>query len=197
MRLYYIGIIRNKGGPPHEIVAEKDLSTFSFFSRNNLSELMTHFAETVAENTEPAQRQMVQQQDYLFHAYARTEGICGIITSDDKYPNNVANRLLARILDEFLSRHLRSTWDSGEPHLPFPELKDYISKYQDPEQADDIMKIQKELDETKVVLHKALEDMFKRGDRMEDLVEKSDRLSASSKMFYRQAKKQNSCCVLM
>jgi synaptobrevin family protein YKT6 len=68
--------------------------------------------------------------------------------------------------------------------LAFPELKDYIVKYQDPQQADSIMKIQKELDETKIVLHKTIESVLQRGEKIDDLVAKSDGLSAQSKMFY-------------
>ena len=57
-------------------------------------------------------------------------------------------------------------------------------KYQDPTQADSIMKIQKELDETKIVLHKTIESVLQRGEKIDDLVAKSDGLSAQSKMFY-------------
>lgn len=78
------------------------------------------------------------------------------------------------------------------------------------------MKIQKELDETKIVLHKTIESVLERGEKIDSLVEKSDGLSAQSKMFYKQvrflrstgccikltafqcqAKQQNSCCVVM
>ena len=59
-------------------------------------------------------------------------------------------------------------------------------KYQDPQQADSIMKIQKELDETKIVLHKTIESVLERGEKIDSLVEKSDGLSAQSKMFYKQ-----------
>jgi hypothetical protein len=63
-------------------------------------------------------------------------------------------------------------------------LKEYLVKYQDPQQADSIMKIQKELDETKIVLHKTIESVLQRGEKIDDLVAKSDGLSAQSKMFY-------------
>lgn len=49
------------------------------------------------------------------------------------------------------------------------------------------MKIQKELDETKIVLHKTIESVLERGEKIDSLVEKSDGLSAQSKMFYKQA----------
>lgn len=67
------------------------------------------------------------------------------------------------------------------------------------------MKIQKELDEvgttagrlprkvstdkllqTKITLHKTIESVLQRGEKIDDLVQKSDGLSAQSKMFYRE-----------
>ena len=122
--------------------------------------------------------------DNTFHAYGRTEGVCGIIISDHEYPALVAHQLLSKVVDEFLARHPRSAWATGAPTLPFPELKEYLTKYQDPQQADSIMKIQKELDETKIVLHKTIESVLQRGEKIDDLVAKSDGLSAQSKMFY-------------
>ena len=121
---------------------------------------------------------------YTFHAYGRTEGVAGIIISDPDYPALVAHQLLSKVVDEFLSRYPRSTFANSNPNLPFPQLKEYLEKYQDPQQADSIMKIQKELDETKIVLHKTIESVLERGEKIDSLVEKSDGLSAQSKMFY-------------
>ncbi|KAI9902601.1 hypothetical protein N3K66_001953 [Trichothecium roseum] len=197
MKLYYIGIIRNDSKPPHELVAEKDLTSFSRFTRANYGEFMSVFSKTVAERTGAGQRQDVEEQSNTFHAYGRSEGVCGIIISDQQYPALVAHQLLSKVVDEFLTNNPRSAWATGTPTLQFPELKDYLAKYQDPSQADSIMKIQKELDETKIVLHKTIESVLQRGEKIDDLVAKSDGLSAQSKMFYQQAKKQNSCCVLI
>jgi synaptobrevin family protein YKT6 len=124
--------------------------------------------------------------DYTFHAYGRTEGVCGIIISDHEYPALVAHQLLSKVMDEFLSSHPRSSWQSASANsIVMPELKEYLTKYQDPHQADSIMKIQKELDETKIVLHKTIESVLQRGEKIDDLVAKSDGLSNQSKMFYR------------
>ena len=119
---------------------------------------------------------------YTFHAYGRTEGIAGIIISDADYPALVAHQLLSKVVDEFLSQHPRSEYANTTFTLSFPALKDYIVKYQDPQQADSIMKIQKELDETKIVLHKTIESVLERGEKIDDLVQKSDGLSAQSKV---------------
>ncbi|EGE05059.1 SNARE protein Ykt6 [Trichophyton equinum CBS 127.97] len=188
MKLFYIGILRNEDRPAVELCREMDLSSFSRFTRDNYGEFMTLFCKTVAERTRPGQRQDIEEKSYTFHVYGRSEGIAGVIISDADYPALVAHQLLSKIVDEFL--------EIGGP-LDFPELKEYIVKYQDPTQADSIMKIQKELDETKIVLHKTIESVLERGEKIDSLVAKSDGLSAQSKMFYGQAKKQNSCCVVM
>jgi len=126
---------------------------------------------------------------YTFHAYGRTEGVAGIIISDQDYPALVAHQLLSKIVDEFLSKYPRTAFAaSNPPTLPFPQLKEYLVKYQDPQQADSIMKIQKELDETKIVLHKTIESVLERGEKIDSLVAKSDGLSAQSKMFYTQVR---------
>ncbi len=52
------------------------------------------------------------------------------------------------------------------------------------------MKIQKELDETKIVLHKTIESVLERGEKIDTLVQKSDGLSAQSKMFYTQVSRE-------
>ena len=166
-------------------------------------EFMTTFAKTVAERTKPGQRQDVEEQStlssravraeavltriagYTFHAYGRTEGVAGIIISDKEYPALVAHQLLSKVVDEFLSKHPRTAYAAQSPGaLAFPELRGYIDKYQDPHQADSIMKIQRELDETKIVLHKTIESVLERGEKIDTLVEKSNDLSSQSKMFY-------------
>jgi synaptobrevin homolog YKT6 len=66
-----------------------------------------------------------------------------------------------------------------------PDNRTYIEAYQNPSEVDSISRIQKELDETKIVLHKTIESVLERGEKIDDLVMKSDGLSMQSKMFYR------------
>jgi len=196
MKILYIGVLRNNPKPAEELCVETDLSSFSRFTRGNYAEFMTFTSKTIAERTSAGQRQDVQEQSYTFHAYGRSEGVCGIIISDQEYPSLVAHQILSKLLDEFLTEYTVASFQNGKK-LPFPKLKEYITKYQDPQQADSIMKIQKELDETKILMRKTIESVLERGEKIDSLVAKSDGLSAQSKMFYTQAKKQNSCCTIM
>lgn len=150
---------------------------------------MTFFTKTVAEHTKPGQRQDIEEKSYTFHAYGRSEGVVGVIISDGEYPALVAHQLLSKIVDEFLAKYPRTSFANpgiSEGSCPLAQLKEYITKYQDPSQADSIMKIQRELDETKIVLHKTIESVLERGEKIDSLVQKSDGLSAQSKMFYTQ-----------
>lgn len=143
--------------------------------------------------------------------------------SDSEYPVRVAFSLLNKTLDEFVIKCPRSGYDhkvnsittgtsqppaKGVGILPveaFPQANDYLRRYQDPRQADSIMKVQQELDETKIVLvsrvltrivelgskisfrvfllqHKTIDSVLKRGEDLDKLVEKSGSLSQQSKM---------------
>jgi len=80
--------------------------------------------------------------------------------------------------------------------MSFPAMDEYLQKYQDPSAADKITKIQNDLDETTQILHKTIDSVLERGVKLDNLVERSNDLSAQSKMFYKQAKKTNSCCIV-
>ena len=87
----------------------------------------------------------------------------------------------------------RHVWPEGKEVSGCP-LDDYLKKYQNPVEADPMMKVQNELDETKIVLHNTIEAVLQRGEKLDDLVAKSEGLSMQSKTFYKTAKKTNACC---
>lgn len=174
-----------------------DLSTFGFFQRGTVKEMITFFAKLITKKTEPGQRQSVQNQEYYVHVYMRVDGMCACATCDAEYPARVAFSLLMKMMDEFEAAHPKWRTETRNEALVYPKLEEQVIKYQDPTQADQIMKIQKNLDETKAVLHQSIEGVLQRGEKLEDLVEKSGELSSQSKLFYKQAKRANSCCVVI
>ncbi|MCO5606782.1 hypothetical protein L7F22_060972 [Adiantum nelumboides] len=78
-----------------------------------------------------------------------------------------------------------------------PYLNEALGKYQNPLEADKLPKIQKELDATKHILHKTIDSVLERGEKLDSLVEKSFDLSLASQVFYKQAKKANQCCTIL
>jgi len=179
--------------------------------RGTVAELMAVSAGIIVKGAKAkdpngtVQREVVQDSKtgynvYVHHNYSKVQGgFVALLMADEEYPARVAHQLLNKVAEEFIVKNPKKTWENATTPttLPFPELATYIETWQDPNKADALTKIQKELDETKIVLHKTIESVLERGEKIDDLVAKSDTLSASSKLFYSQAKKQNSCCVVM
>lgn len=136
-------------------------------------------------------------EDYFVHVHMRADGLCGCVTCDGEYPPRVAYSLLAKLFEDFIA--FKPDWrsETRSEALVWPQLERDIVKYQDPSAADQIMRIQKNLDETRDVLHQTIESVLARGEKLEDLVERSGELSAQSKLFYREAKRANSCCSVL
>ena len=55
-----------------------------------------------------------------------------------------------------------------------------LMKFQGPSQADTVIRVQQELKETKVVRHRTVKSILQRGKKLDQLVERSDVLSAQS-----------------
>ena len=180
------------------LAQESDLSSFSFFQRSSVQEFLNFFIKTVVDRTSAGNRAKIEQDNYVAHVYVRTDGIASVIVTDALYPTRVAFSLLNKISDEFSNKFTlqqRSTMNFSSTSSFYPELRSHLTKSQDPQSSDPFMKVQKELDETKIVLHKTMGSLLERGEKLDDLVQKSDQLSAQSKMFYKTAKSTNACCV--
>jgi synaptobrevin homolog YKT6 len=127
----------------------------------------------------------------------RADGLCGSLTCDAEYPPRVAFSLLTKILEDFEAQNPKWRKETNNEVITWAYLDEAVIKYQDPGNADQIVRIQRNLDETREVLHNTIDSVLQRGEKLEDLVEKSGELSATSKLFYKQAKKANSCCAVV
>ena len=200
MKVVSITILRTTpNADPTPISMACDLSSYGFFQRQGVKEMLTFFSKTFTKRTEPGQRQSISHESYVVHCYVRSDGLAGSVTTDAEYPPRVAFVLLTQLLDEFTSVIGSESWKTMEnmtESTNFPQLEEYLVKYQDPASADKVTKIQNDLEETTQILHKTIDSVLERGVKLDSLVEKSDDLSRQSKMFYKQAKKTNSCCVV-
>eukprot|EP00330_Aristerostoma_sp_ATCC50986_P004639 CAMPEP_0114582806 /NCGR_PEP_ID=MMETSP0125-20121206/6688_1 /TAXON_ID=485358 ORGANISM="Aristerostoma sp., Strain ATCC 50986" /NCGR_SAMPLE_ID=MMETSP0125 /ASSEMBLY_ACC=CAM_ASM_000245 /LENGTH=74 /DNA_ID=CAMNT_0001775929 /DNA_START=451 /DNA_END=675 /DNA_ORIENTATION=- len=72
-----------------------------------------------------------------------------------------------------------------------------IKKYQDPKEADKLLKLQSQLEEVNKIMTKNLDDILARGETLESLMSKSKDVSSVSYNFYKKAKQTNKkCCSL-
>lgn len=195
VRVYGLAVVYKGVNSATILKSAFDLSSFSYFQRGSVQEFMTFVSKTMVERTQPASRQSVKEGEYMLQVYVRADNLAGIFISDHEYPNRVAHTLITKMLDEFSAKVPASTWPTAnETTVDFPALPQYLAKYQNPREADALTRIQDDLDETKIILHDTIKAVLERGEKLDDLVAKSDSLSVHSKAFYKTAKKTNSCC---
>ncbi|KAF6172472.1 hypothetical protein GIB67_006985 [Kingdonia uniflora] len=173
----------DQGSDPVILAQASDVSTFGYFQRTGVKEFILFVGRTVAKRTPPDQRQSVQHEEYKVHSYNRN-GLCVLGFMDDHYPVRSAFSLLSKVLDEYL-KSFGESWRTIQVDAtqPWPYLTDALTKFQDPAEADKLFKIQRDLDETKIILHKTIDSVLARGERLDSLVEKSSDLSAASQVL--------------
>nr|XP_019587219.1 PREDICTED: synaptobrevin homolog YKT6 [Rhinolophus sinicus] len=198
MKLYSLSVLYKAEQKAVLLKAAYDVSSFSFFQRSSVQEFMTFTSQLIVERSAKGSRASVKEQEYLCHVYVRNDSLSGVVIADSEYPSRVAFTLLEKVLDEFSKQVDRSEWPSGCPaSIYYTALDGYLSTYQNPREADPMSKVQAELDETKIILHSTMESLLERGEKIDDLVSKSEVLGIHSKAFYKTARKQNSCCAVM
>ena len=94
------------------------------------------------------------------HCWTTADGISATAITDMEYPERAAfillNNLLLDCREYFAadpSMYQEAVVDMTGGKLPYPNMTDMIKKWQDPHEADKLMKVEKELFEVKEVMH--------------------------------------------
>ena len=199
MKLLAILVLRAGSGDaePEQLRAGYDLSDVNFFQKDATKQLCTFAAKTVAKRVAAGQRSSVEHASHHVHVHARESGLVLAAVCDEEYPSRVAYSLLMKVHSDFVAAY--PNWTTAKaPIKASDDFQLHMSKYQNPAELDSIVKIQNDIDETKVIMHKTIESVLERGVKLDTLVEKSTDLSSQSKMFYKTSKKANArCCKMM
>ena len=179
----------------------QELSSFGYFQRGTIGEMFTFFSRTFAANKSlvVGARTSVKHEGYLCHLYVSPHGLTAVCFADAEYPARVAFGYLSKVCEDFGAQAgpiSSSTEDNCMSGFTTHHTK-LLTQFQDPSQADQLTRIMHELEQTKMVLHETIEAALERGQKIDTLIDKSNDLSGSSKMFYKTAKKQNQCCSFM
>ncbi|XP_076845061.1 synaptobrevin homolog YKT6-like [Brachyhypopomus gauderio] len=198
MKLFSLSVLYKGHAKVNLLKAAYELSSFSYFQRSSIQEFMAFTGALIVERSVLGNRSSVKEKDYMCHVHIRDDGLSAVLIADSEYPQRVCFSLLDKVLDEFSRQVDDREWSTGTPDsIRFPLLDEYLSKYQNPREADAITRLQAEVDETKIILHNTMDSLLQRGEKLDDLVQKSEDLGQTSKTFYKTARKHNSCCKMM
>jgi len=81
--------------------------------------------------------------------------------------------------------------------LSVPSLQNLINQYQKPSEVDKISLINKDIDETKDIISKSIDQLLSNEENLQVLAQKSEDLSIQSKLFLKQTKEMNRCCEIL
>ena len=123
-------------------------------------------------------------------------GLAGFVGCKKDYPTRVAFVLIDKALEIFSAKNSKENWMSCTKPIDSPWLKELFRLHKNPAEADSLTRVQQELDETKIVLHKTIESLLERGEKLDDMVSKSNELGILSKEFLKGSRKTNSCCII-
>ncbi|CAF0950034.1 unnamed protein product [Rotaria sordida] len=179
---------------------EFNLGSFGYFERYYVKQLLVFSARTITERTSLGTRQSVeadQNVNGIVHVYVRPDGLASVIISDSEYPQRVAHILLSKVMNDFTTRYpSASCVNMKEQTGKLASLSESFKKYQNPQEADPLMRLEKDLDDTKDILIKTMINVLDRGENLDDLLARSHDLSSATKEFAKTARRKNQCCTL-
>eukprot|EP01120_Amphizonella_sp_Union-15-10_P015100 TRINITY_DN7652_c0_g1_i1.p1 TRINITY_DN7652_c0_g1~~TRINITY_DN7652_c0_g1_i1.p1 ORF type:complete len:202 (-),score=26.03 TRINITY_DN7652_c0_g1_i1:121-726(-) len=187
------------GKPPILLLSLYEVSAFGYFQRGSVREVCLFVAREVIQRSAPGELQGVQHKEYICYSRVTAEGLGVVAVADEEYPKRVAFDFLRKASELFTSKQSLDSWSKIDKDTNFtvPGMQELFNQYQNPKEADKIMKIQSDIDETKNVLLKSIDNLLERGQKLEDLAQKSNDLSFQSKAFVNQAEKMNKCCIIL
>ena len=198
-KILSVSILRWNNDTPEAVTldAAYNLSDYSFFQKGGIKEFLGFAARTVMRRIGPGIN-AVDYEGNLVYCFVQQDGLGAIAMTGKAYPARVAVTMLKELLAAFRAAHA-ATWRAAvaDGACKFARLEEVLREYEDPTKVDKIMKLNVQLAETKEMLHKTIDKVLERGEKLDDLVEKSSALSQQSKLFYKTAKKTNTCCSIV
>lgn len=197
MRLIALHVYKWDKEDAKMLCTEQNLQELWFYQRGMAKELINFNSRTIAGRIPPGNQASItlEQGVGVCHCWTSHDGISATAMTDADYPERSAYQVLNKVIMAF-----REQYGSGldkvtsDMQLSFPQLEVIMKEWQNPMEADKLLKVESTLIETQKVVHKNLEDLLKRGEQMDELMSKAKDLSDVSIGFYKKAKKQNQTC---
>ena len=200
MRILSIHVFSLYKAKPIILASAFQLDFASIFQRGTIKNFINFHSRLVIERVQKDTHAQVQLEKGICYAVASDDNIGVTMICDEEYPKRVAIDFLLKVHDNFklfqTQNNLNLNAYEKDTDVKYDYIATEIEEWQDPSKKDNIMKLQNELNDVQDIMRQNLNELLKREENLESLMEKSNDLSAASVNFYKQAKKTNSCCNL-
>ena len=200
MKILSIHVFSLYNGKPIILSSAFSLAFVSIFQRGTLKDFLNFHSRLVIERVALDTHAQVQLEKGICYAISNSDKIGVTMICDEEYPKRVAIDFLLKIHDNFKTflqeKKLDLNMYTADTDVKYDYIANEIEAWQDPSKKDTLMKLQNELNDVTDIMRQNLNELLKREENLETLMQKSNDLSATSVNFYKQAKKTNSCCNL-
>ena len=166
-----------------QIYSNYNLDDFFFAYRSKMKETIEIFAKEVIKNVKKNSYYKITESadDFDFTIYGSTFINYYIAITNNSYPQRVAFELLHTIQGTNMTQ---------------VSINTSFRTYQNPIEADKILQIKQEIDEAKLILLNSIDNLLDRGERMDQLLDKTEKLAEDSFLFRKKARDLN-CCIIL
>ncbi|KAL7751878.1 SNAP receptor [Sorochytrium milnesiophthora] len=148
-----------------------------------------HLLRKLSDQSET--RCSIESGAYVFH-YAIEHGVCYLTICDKSYPRKLAFDFLSELAREFYGLYGNEVHASGLRPYAFVKFDTVIQKakrqFQDTRNADNLQRLNDDLQDVTRIMTKNMEDLLWRGDSLDKMSTMSDQLRDSSRKYRRDAK---------
>jgi len=126
-----------------------------------------------------------QADDYLFH-YIRQGPVTVLCMADEDLPRRVAFAFLNELLKRYTSTYTLDDITSASPysHSSFaPSIAKLMEQYTSNPPADPVKQAQQEIDGVKQIMVHNIDEIIRRGERLDLIIDKTDNMSTQARAF--------------
>lgn len=174
-----------------------DISDVHFLYRNTVRETINAVLQIVVDRTSESSNKyenyQIQLHDKTYVIYIKNINIHDLklcVLTNLNYPKRCALEVITKIISSDIPSEITEI-------LNKTRMDNILSKnlkyYQNPNNIDKILQIMTDLNDTKEIMIKNIDSLLQRGEKIEDLIIKSEQLSSSSIDFHISARKLNKC----
>jgi len=157
----------------------ENLGSVNFFFRRNIREIIKFAADELRNEVTTIGVQRVQHDTVYCYCYRSSAQQISFVFTDAEIETKLGS-CLVRAVDQYTNED---------------QMHQLIAN---PEKADKIASIQQELDETKAIAIRTMEQLLEREGKLNDLMDKTNKLSADTRKYMENAKRLNNrCCVIL
>lgn len=202
MRILSMHVLHKRGEKSIFLRSAYQVDFAGFLKKGFVKEHLNFGARTTINKLvkgETIRLDLPELENTIIFAHINDKGLGTVIICDKDYPESAAVKILLELQKKFLDFYSMDLFEKyvGDQEMKFPEIETMIVKYQDPKEADKLIKIESELAEIQGMLHKTMNDLLDRGEKLDDLMKQSEDISNMAYNFYSNAKKTNQkCCSL-